>query len=145
MTPEFQTYKNMTARSRCEIPRVTLLGTEKDWIQLRNKINILPDYDYPGSTQMRDWHRYLVPVLDKFVESAQGENTTEFWHNILTNSKLARWKQKGRITGWASVFTVFDVKGNWIAAPGEEDKTVRYTDSGRMIDPPTPWPVVEHR
>lgn len=61
----------------CGIPKVSLLGKVEDWTALRAKIDRLLEFDVKG--QMKDWHNYLVKVLDKLVESAEGKDCLEFW------------------------------------------------------------------
>lgn len=63
----------------CNVPKVTLLGTEQDYIDLRNKVDVLTEFDFEKSSKMKKWKQYLIPVLDKLVESVQGADTFEFW------------------------------------------------------------------
>lgn len=65
--------------------------------------------------QMMNWHTLLARVLDKLVESAKGNDCIEFWDTILSNFGEGGSGGIRYITGWASVFGVFDRKGKWIA------------------------------
>lgn len=106
---------------------MTLLGTVDDWIQLREKIDKLKDFDIDNL--MTDWHGLLVKVLDKLVESAKGEDCTEFWDLIMSNIEGGGSGPGPFISGWAGVFCIFNGKGEWVGNK----------ESGEWND----WPIIE--
>jgi len=107
-----QKYFSYTCMTECGIPKVTLLGTPEDWIQLRSKVDKLKEFDVNG--KMIKWQALLCEVLDKLVDSAQGKDCLAFWDRVITN--VGGDSGEGpHITGWASVFCAFDSEGEWIA------------------------------
>lgn len=75
----------------CGIPEFTLLGTEKDWINLRQKAEEL------GKLMTKRFAKYwlplLLPVLDKFVEAYQGKVHYGFWQTMV------KLRSPGRMSG----------------------------------------------
>ncbi len=63
---------------------------------------------------MYQWHELLARVLDKLVESAQGEDCLEFWDTVISNVRAGSGSFD-HLNGWASVFCVFNSEGKWIA------------------------------
>lgn len=62
--------------TRCGIPEINLLGTAADWKSVRDRARALGEYG------LEPWVKKLVPVLDEFVEAAQGQPRTSFWHEF---------------------------------------------------------------
>lgn len=78
----------------CGIPEVTLMGTLEDWQQLRELADHLLDFD--DVKAMRKWHKLLVPVLDKFVESYERATNDEkpdrkFW---ISHQRFLRFQSR---------------------------------------------------
>jgi hypothetical protein len=66
----------------CGIPEITLLGTEQDWIALRQRAEALGKLMMPEFEEY--WMPALLPVLDKFVESYQGRVVDHgFWQSMV--------------------------------------------------------------
>mmetsp|Transcript_10008 Transcript_10008/g.16622 ORF Transcript_10008/g.16622 Transcript_10008/m.16622 type:complete len:521 (-) Transcript_10008:180-1742(-) len=65
----------------CGIPKITLLGSEEDWVSLRARAEQL------GALMMPDFSKYwmplLLPVLDEFVESYRGNVKHGFWQSMI--------------------------------------------------------------
>lgn len=94
----------------CGIPKVTLLGTTADWRELRSKIDRLPDFDLKEGLMTR-WHALLAPVLDQFVQAAQGSPDVTFWDRVC--SHRGGGSGPSFLSGWVTVFSVFSHKGDW--------------------------------
>ncbi|KYQ93872.1 hypothetical protein DLAC_05271 [Tieghemostelium lacteum] len=108
------TFKNYFAYKfslRCGLPQVTLLGTIEDWEQLKVKTQRLLEFD-TGDKYMHQWLDMLNPVLDKFIDSSKGKVDTYFW------MRIASFQGGGSgptyLSGWITVFTVFDDSGKWV-------------------------------
>lgn len=91
---------------RCGIPYVTLEGTVQDWQNILVRLEKLSDYN------LEDWYDLLEPVLREFVNAKDGAENRDFWQRI------AHFQAGGSgpsyISGWVTVFCVFDKDGNWI-------------------------------
>lgn len=100
-------YFNMKFLLKCGIPQVTLLGTVTDWELLRSKIDFLRKY----GLVCQKWADMLVKVADNFVKSAKNDPDIEWWQRVCSNhgnGSGPRW-----LSGWITVFCVFNEKGNW--------------------------------
>jgi len=121
----FQAYFSYRCCLMCGIPKVTLLGSPEDWVNLRAKIDRLPEFDSPEGC-LKKWHQLLVPVLDEFVLSAQGSPNIEFWDRICCH--LGGGSGPRYLSGWVTVFSVFSAKGVWQGdLRPEDDRQVRRT------------------
>lgn len=80
-------------RTLCGIPEVTLLGEVEDWRLLREHAGRLSAY----GTEF--WLMHLLPVLDKIVESAEGNPDPWFWKQII---KVGGGSGGPHITGWVN-------------------------------------------
>lgn len=90
-------------QTMCGIPRVTLEGSQEDWLSLRNKsqelvrAQCLPNF-------ARWWLPILTPVLEKIAASAGGDVDVTFWRSF-----VKRGGKKGSggytfISGWINCF-----------------------------------------
>lgn len=61
----------------CGIPYITLKGTPQDWRLIREKSMELARFD------LKWWISGLIPVLDEFVKTAEGNPSQEFWKSIV--------------------------------------------------------------
>jgi len=75
----------------CGIPSVTLLGATADWTALRLRFRVLAEYG------LQWWADRLEPVLEQFVEAAEGRANREFWKAIYKPAKAYGGEQA---TGW---------------------------------------------
>lgn len=112
-----QSYFEYVLSLACGIPEVTLEGTPNDWNLLREKINDLPKYDLDGKGNtgggnlMTKWHGLLVPILDEFAASANGNPSLEFWDTVCSHH--GGGSGPSYLSGWITVFACFTQKGNW--------------------------------
>lgn len=89
-------YFSFTVRTRCGIPRITLLGTKQDWVKLRNMAEKLLT-----RVEMVDlWWAQLAPILDKFIALSNGENDIEFWSRIYNSHAAQGSGESNSVSGW---------------------------------------------
>ena len=112
---------------RCGLPSVTLLGTVDDWKLLHQRVDRLLEFDNQGG-DMKKWHRLLTGVLDEFIKTKSGVANIEFWQKIYD---FSRGSGKKSISGWISVFAVFNEHGKWQG----DKRRLNHVDSD--------WPVIE--
>lgn len=103
----------------CGLPSVTMLGTESDWVEVANRAKELLKYENKEG-YMKTWYDLLQPVLDKFVQSIQGKPDLDWWNSCCTD--ISNGSGPCYLSGWLTVFSVYDNNGNWVAnqrnAPG---------------------------
>lgn len=90
----------------CGISKVTLLGSEADWTELRVRAEALGS---KMTKEFRDmWLPKLIPVLDQFVAAYQGDVHHGFWQSMVKmRHKTAHGSgesSKDYITGWLQIF-----------------------------------------
>lgn len=110
----------------CGIPNITLEGEVKDWENIYIRIQKFKKYQDEILTK---WCEMLLPILEKFIESAKGNVDNDFWSKIC--SELSFGSGPTFLSGWISVFNVFDNKGNWRG----DNKNYHETTS--------PWPIID--
>ncbi|RHZ17842.1 hypothetical protein DYB37_011244 [Aphanomyces astaci] len=101
---KYFTYKMMLM---CGLPSVTLLGTAADWEAIRSRVDKLATF---GDVTTK-WHALLAPVLDQFVAAAQNKPDVAFWQRICHTE--GGGSGPSFLSGWITVFSVFDVDGKW--------------------------------
>ncbi|KDO34045.1 hypothetical protein SPRG_01319 [Saprolegnia parasitica CBS 223.65] len=104
---------------RCGIPNVTLLGTTRDWEDVRRRLERLGSF----GPRLARWATMLRRIVDQCVAAAQGAHDTDFWNSICT--KIPGGSGPTYITGWISAFCVFDRDGQWQA----DKKPARSSDT----------------
>jgi len=116
-------YFDYTCCLLCNLTDVTLLGTLEDWQNIRKKAERLTEFEIENQTTLKEWTKMLLPVLDKFIETKQG-NIDKIWWNSITNYYYGGSGPK-YISGWITVFTVFSCDGKWLATNREEGSWFR--------------------
>jgi hypothetical protein len=76
-----KSYFDYTMCLDCNLPSVTLLGEVADWENIRERANRLVDFDCKEG-YMNKWSEMLLPILDQFVNAAQGNADVTFWNKI---------------------------------------------------------------
>lgn len=89
----------------CGIPNVTLEGTFEDWENIHSRLEKLKEY------KLERWYNMLEPVVKQFVNAKQGKVDVDFWQRIAHNEGGGSGPRY--ISGWVTVFCVFDKDGNW--------------------------------
>ncbi|KAF0712613.1 Aste57867_4749 [Aphanomyces stellatus] len=123
----------------CGIPEVTLLGSVRDWESVRARIDGL----LPFGPEMKIWVDLLVPVLDQFVAAANGNVDRNFWRQSCHSWIEGGCKVTESLSGWITVFAVFDKHGKW---QGAKRKSIPLTTHDHHIAPKdqlSKYPVLE--
>eukprot|EP00551_Chaetoceros_affinis_P000882 CAMPEP_0203637664 /NCGR_PEP_ID=MMETSP0088-20131115/3926_1 /ASSEMBLY_ACC=CAM_ASM_001087 /TAXON_ID=426623 /ORGANISM="Chaetoceros affinis, Strain CCMP159" /LENGTH=548 /DNA_ID=CAMNT_0050492151 /DNA_START=9 /DNA_END=1652 /DNA_ORIENTATION=+ len=103
-------YFSYKMRTRCGIPNITLLGTEEDWVSLRNRTEAL------GKLMKEDftlyWMPLVLPILDEFVASYRGNVNHGFWQSMvkLRNNGMDSGFQSF-ISGWIQILFPYFADG----------------------------------
>jgi hypothetical protein len=71
-------YRLMT---RCGIPVIELRGTRDDWVSLRQRTESLGSFMTNNSAEI--WLSVLLPILDEFIKSYDGEVNSAFWQTMV--------------------------------------------------------------
>lgn len=131
---------------RCGIPKVTLHGCLQDWENLLPRIDRLAEFD-TGDGIMTHWADLLRPVVQKFAQSFMNskkdtQKIRDFWRHVCD------YKPNGSgsdfMSGWITVFCVFDEDGKYRGNDTEDDIRERRSkrQKPRPLDEPLCWPVI---
>ncbi|CAL8083766.1 unnamed protein product [Orchesella dallaii] len=101
----FKKYFSYSFALTSAIPYVTLEGTVEDWKDVQGRLEKLKEY------KLERWYDLLFPVLGEFVKAKEGQVDLEFWKRIV---HYAGGSGSTQVSGWITVFAVFDKDGNWI-------------------------------
>lgn len=82
----------------CGIPTVMLHGTVADWRSVRSRAQMFAEYE------LQDWTSVLMPVLDQFVNAAEGRIDREFWRSFF---RYESGSGPAELTGWINVLFPF--------------------------------------
>jgi hypothetical protein len=109
----------------CGIPRVTLLGTPDDWINIFDRVDRLGRY----GPETAAWRDLLKPVLARFVRAfepgyADSKKNRDFWQHVASRQWAGSFS--GWLTGWITAFCAFNDQGRWM---GDMAILERYRDS----------------
>lgn len=88
-------YFDYQVTTMCGIPEITLEGTPKDWMDLRDRAQVLRKY------KLDQWIDKLTPILNEFVSASNGTVNTQFWREIY---KMDDGSGGPYITGWITKF-----------------------------------------
>lgn len=93
-------------RSACGIPSIAITGTPDDWRQVMAKTKKLEIYDGIGK-----WAKSLEPLLQEFVNAAEGNPNQKFWLDIVRKGVVDKLKGGGcsstphtKLDGWILKF-----------------------------------------
>lgn len=96
MMNTFRAYFDYEPLCICGIPTVTLTGTSADWRSIRERFDVIAEYNLGW------WHRRLVPVLDQLVASAEGRADRNFWQCIWQPQEI--YCGDDDVQGWVQRF-----------------------------------------
>ncbi|KAM9970342.1 hypothetical protein ACTFIR_002197 [Dictyostelium discoideum] len=131
--------------SKCGLPEVTLLGTVDDWIQLKERSLKLKEFNISHSDSsnsssgdgdgdenlMSKWvDKYLLEILDNFIESSNGKPNKTWWNQIID---FREQSGSSVLSGWLSAFCLFKDDGSF------EDNA--HLDCPQLY-PETRWPKI---
>ena len=75
----------------CGIPWITVQGTVDDWKKIRERVEIIGQYD------LEWWTKRLLPICDGIIETVAGKPNLEFWKHICKPQSMYGGEI---ITGW---------------------------------------------
>jgi hypothetical protein len=110
-----QHYFDYEVHLLCGLPQVTLAGTVADWRSVRDRAHNLLQFDLLDK-RMSTWCGLLCPVLQQFVASAEGHADFEWWLQMCNQQGGGSGPRY--LSGWITVFSVFDKYKRWRAEPG---------------------------
>ena len=87
----FQAYFEYICYIGCGIPYVRLEGTPEDWRSIRSRVEVFAEYG------LERWVKVLLPILDKLVAAAEGEEDPGFWQSFVRRKSFSGGET---ITGW---------------------------------------------
>jgi len=92
----------------CGIPSVTLTGTVDDWRRIRERIDVVAEFD------LHTWCKSLAPIADHFVCAAAGDADVKFWQRIYNPVDAYGGEV---ITGWITRFFPYLKVGGVVGHP----------------------------
>ncbi|KAK5628850.1 hypothetical protein RRF57_004565 [Xylaria bambusicola] len=108
MMGSMQKYFGYKMMLLCGISSVTLMGDKGDWVEIRRRLDKLPQF----GKEAESFYRLLVPVLGFFIRTfGEGDDpdVVDFW------SKIADAENNGSgpsyISGWITAFCFWDGEG----------------------------------
>jgi hypothetical protein len=107
-----QQYFSYRMELSCGIPKMTLLGTADDYVDILNRVMSMHQYD-DGTGVLVQWQALLKPILQEFINVKLGKTpqVENFWSRICHN--LGGGSGPTYISGWLSAFVVFDDEGKY--------------------------------
>merc|ERR1712224_487185 len=91
-------YFDFSCMTMCGISRVRLLGHMDDWLQLKKSIIGLNEYG------LEWWTASLVEIIQKIIDSLNGEVDAKFWKYIFKFYPARGSGQVSRVNGWIMNF-----------------------------------------
>jgi hypothetical protein len=86
-----QSYFDYRLRTLCGFPSITLEGTIEDWKDIKSRVT------YIGEFGLEWWTNHLLPVIDKVIDSVNGNVDIEFWRSFL---KISGGSGGPHVSGW---------------------------------------------
>jgi hypothetical protein len=115
MMATLKAYFNYGRSITCGIPRVTLLGTQQDWLRICHRVDKLEQYGVEAAA----WRDLLKPVLVRFARAfepgyADSAENRDFWQRVVhVNNNMSGPTLLG---GWITAFCGFNDEGRWMGA-----------------------------
>lgn len=113
-------YFNYSGKCGCGIPKVTIKGSLTDWINMRDKLNKLLEFNLDNN-YMVTWHKMLVPIINNFIK-CYDKPDLNWWSKILYGhcqvseclSSMGEGYRPSSITGWITGLCLFSNKGFYL-------------------------------
>ena len=85
----FEEYYHYVAELECGIPGVRMLGKEKDWVKLVNKLEKVKNFLEPIDDVLKlgGWFDRVRGVLENLLETYQGNPDKDWWSRIMDIQK----------------------------------------------------------
>lgn len=91
MMDAFQQYFDYQCSCICGIPNITFLGTVEDWQSIRERVELMGQYE------LYWWTERVLPICEEFIQTAAGNPNQEFWKSIYKPQAIYGGEV---ITGW---------------------------------------------
>lgn len=126
---------------QCGLPKVRMTGKLEDWLEIRKRVDRLPEFDADGT--MTKWTPILQHVLDQFVATYKQASTgsvsdelKNFWNSIVHHS--GGGSGPTYLSGWILAFLPYTDGKKYYLNPVEQCKQGNY---GRLDtnDIPSCW------
>eukprot|EP01112_Ceratiomyxa_fruticulosa_P004267 TRINITY_DN1473_c0_g1_i11.p1 TRINITY_DN1473_c0_g1~~TRINITY_DN1473_c0_g1_i11.p1 ORF type:complete len:363 (+),score=87.42 TRINITY_DN1473_c0_g1_i11:894-1982(+) len=105
-----QNFFRYTMKGGCGLPSVTMQGTPEDWKEIRFRAERLVEFDNEKH-EIGEWASKLLPILDQFVLSSEGNPNVEWWNRI--THKIGGGSSPTYISGWITIFCMFNQDGKF--------------------------------
>ena len=79
-------FEYIVYRIACGIPTITLQGTAEDWQRVLEKSRLLKQYG------LETWINELEPILQEFIQAANGRPNQAFWKSMVKKQTIAELK-----------------------------------------------------
>ncbi|KAK5584757.1 hypothetical protein RB653_006374 [Dictyostelium firmibasis] len=99
----------------CGLPELTLLGTVDDWVNVKNRVEKLKEFDFKGNKDggcMKSWTELLSPIINEIIDSVNGKPDLQWWNRIANQEGGGSGPRY--ISGWITAFCVFNNDGKWM-------------------------------
>jgi hypothetical protein len=114
MMATMKEYFSYTFDLRCGIPRVTLEGTQEDWVKILSRLEKLKEY----GVYTIAWYHLLHPIISMFVsayEHPNAQTNLDLWQKVAHHS--GGGSGPTFLSGWITAFCVFNEQGIWMGQP----------------------------
>lgn len=124
-------YLQLQGDLKCGIPNITLEGTTADWESIAYRIEKLKDFT------LIKWYEMLKTIVREFIAAKNNRPNIKFWNRMC--HRIGGGSGQGYLSGWLSVFSVYDENGNWVTEANISDvcKSCGHDSEGE------PWPFVD--
>eukprot|EP01083_Nonionella_stella_P004853 14184_1 len=139
-------YFNYAVLGGCGFPQITLDGTKKDWVLLRQKLQTL----LSGKVDKRfglQWGRAVLPLIDQFIGAYDGKIDCLFWNSMVRRGALGgsggiygmtdlKRRHKVFYSGWFNIFFPLICPQNWRGKDVEMQQNrycVAYDDDAKYV------------
>jgi len=103
---KYFSYRMVT--TKCGIPSFILVGSTDDWKLLKEKVDLLCKMNENDRLDLDWWLKYLVPVVEKIVETAVTKKPDDsFWNNIAKIDGTFGSGGTQNYQGWVNVFNPY--------------------------------------
>jgi hypothetical protein len=118
-----QEYFEYVMQFMCGIPYVELVGTEQDWMHLKQKFLELKSLLLPieNHIDLADWWDRIEVILDKLIDSYRGNADINWWTNIFRYTEQNSFGSGGPdydFDGWF-LKDLLNIKSSFISSLGE--------------------------
>ena len=113
-------------RVACGIPSIAITGTPDDWRQVMAKTKKLEVYNGIGK-----WAKSLEPLLQEFVNAAEGNPNQKFWQDIVKKDRVNKLK------GGGCTFDTLTMLDGWILKFFPDENGLTQNSVAHTVDMPS--------